>query len=156
MAGTLFRCKKDTELKMIDKLYKLAQRFEAQELHEESAQVAKIIREINAASSKDSDVEISSWPDFLGWWNNNRGQALSYIFIDTYGEHSEEAQEVAKLIEESNQLESHLHDFYMQLRKKAQQAAAPSPAAVAPAAPVEDSSDDLEDMTADDSLDIEE
>jgi geranylgeranyl pyrophosphate synthase len=128
----------------IDKLYKLAIALEAQEMHDESVKIGRLIREINAAPSKDSDVEISSWPDFLGWWNNNRGQALSYIFIDTYGENSEEAQEVIKLIQESNALEEHLHKFYMQLRQKAQQSAAPGPAA--PAAPAAD--EDLEDLTA--------
>lgn len=114
-----------------DKLYKLAAALEAADCHEESAVIARLIREVNAAPSKDSDVEISSWPDFLDWWNNNRGQALSYIFIDTYGEHSEEAQEVIKLIQESNALEEHLHSFYMKLRQKAQSQAVPGAAPAA-------------------------
>jgi hypothetical protein len=116
-----------------DKLYKLAAALESSGCHDESAIVARLIREVNAAPSKDSDVEISSWPDFLGWWNNNRGQALSYIFIDTYGENSEEAQEVIKLIQESNALEEHLHKFYMKLRSKAQSQAVPGNSAAAPA-----------------------
>lgn len=126
---------------MIDKLLKLAVAFEAKDLHEESVKIAALIREINAANSKDSDVEISSWPDFLNWWNNNRGQALSYIFIDTYGDNSEEAQEVIKLIQESNALEEHLHGFYMKLRRKAQQQAVPG--ATAPAGGQADQMDDL-------------
>lgn len=128
---------------MKDKFLKLAVALEAEGYHEESGKIPSLIRELTAAASKDSDVEISSWPDFLGWWNNNRGQALSYIFIDTYGEDSEEAQEVQNLIQESNALEQHLHAFYMSLRKKAQSANAP--AAPAPAAPeVEDA--ELPDM----------
>src|SRR5690606_13991911 len=118
--------------------------LESAGLHAEATKIPKIIREINAASSKDSDLEISSWPDFLGWWNNNRGQALSYIFIDTYGEGSEEAKEVQKLIQESNALEEHLHGFYMRLRKKAQgEAATPAPA---PVTPEVEGDEDLEDL----------
>ena len=131
---------------MTEKLLKLAIALEAKGYHAESAKIPQLIREINAASNKDSDVEISSWPDFLGWWNNNRGQALSYIFIDTYGDDSEEAHEVQKLIQESNALEQHLHSFYMSLRKKAQAPAAGAPAAPAPEAPAADSElSDLED-----------
>jgi hypothetical protein len=124
---------------MKEKLLKLAGLLEAQGFYEESGKIPGLIRELTAAASKDSDVEISSWPDFLGWWNNNRGQSLSYIFIDTYGEDSEEAQEVQQLIQESNALEQHLHAFYMSLRKKAQATNAPASPAPAPTAPaVED------------------
>lgn len=130
---------------MTEKLLKLAIALEAKGYHTESGKIPQLIREINAASNKDSDVEISSWPDFLGWWNNNRGQALSYIFIDTYGDDSEEAHEVQKLIQESNALEQHLHTFYMSLRKKAQAPAAGAPMP-APEAPSPDSDvSDLED-----------
>jgi hypothetical protein len=123
----------------MNKLLKLAVELEDKGFHEYSAKIPQLIREINAASSKESEVEISSWPDFLGWWNSNRGQSLSYIFIDTYGEDSEEAKEVQKLIDEANALEQHLHAFYMSLRNKAQAAqaaqnqAVPAPAAPAPA-----------------------
>lgn len=118
------------------KLLKLAVELEDQGFHEYSAKIPQLIREINAAASKESEVEISSWPDFLGWWNSNRGQSLSYIFVDTYGEDSEEAQEVQKLIDESNALEQHLHAFYMSLRNKAvaqqQQQPGTTPAVQAP------------------------
>jgi hypothetical protein len=116
---------------MIDKLQKLAIAFEAEGRHDESFKITALVRELNAANSKDSDIEISSWADFLGWWNNNRGQALSYVFIDTYGDSSEEAHEVTKLIQESNALEEHLHSFYMKLRRKAQQQAVPGAAPAA-------------------------
>ena len=132
---------------MISKLLKLAVALEEQGFYEHSEKIPQLNREINAANSKESEVEISSWADFLGWWNSNRGQALSFIFIDTYGEDSEEAQEVQKLIEEANALEQHLHSFYMSLRKKAQ-AAQQAPAAAPAPAPVVDDLSEMDDLEA--------
>lgn len=77
--------------------------------------IARLIREVNAAKE---DVEIESWSDFESWWTNNRSQSLVFTFVDIYGEDSPEVQQVRELVEMSETLETKLHGFYMELRKK--------------------------------------
>lgn len=137
---------------MSDKLKRLAVALEKAERHDEAAKVAELIREVNAAKSSESDVEISSWVEFLGWWTENRGQSLSYVFIDTYGEDSPEAKAVAQLIKESNDHEKNLHNFYLDLRRKAQSQGQPAATPAAPEAPAAEPMPEVEDM--DDDLDL--
>ncbi len=142
----------------LSKISKLAVELEARGFDAESFKLAQVARDITAAPVKESDVEVTSWLDFLNWFNSNRGQALAYIFVDTYGENSPEAQTIAQLLEESNKLEADLHAFYMTLRNKAMQPAGgqvvappaaqavdtPPPAPADQAAPAADT--DLDDL----------
>jgi hypothetical protein len=73
------------------------------------------------ATNKADQIEIESWPDFLNWWNNNRGQNLVYIFIDTYGPGSDQVKMVKKLVSGAERHERELHDFYSKLRDLASQ-----------------------------------
>lgn len=100
-------------------LEKLGELFEAKGLHDLSYRIPNIIREINAAPTQETGVEISDWNSFLKWWGENRGQGLKYVFVDTFGEGSEEVRQVEELVDEAEQHEQALHDFYMLLRAKA-------------------------------------
>jgi hypothetical protein len=123
-----------------DKLLRLAAQAESRNLDGVSARIAAAIRELNAASlreaasSKESKIEIESWPDFLNWWNNNRGQNLVYIFMDSYGHGAEQVQMVKKLVNAAEKHEKDLHEFYMKLRDMTQAPGAPGGAPAAPGA----------------------
>lgn len=118
---------------VIQKLQKLGALLEAKDLHEFSGRIPHFIREINAAPARESGVEISDWNSFLDWWGKNRGQNLKYVFIDTFGEKSEEVQQVSDLITAADKHEADLHAFYMLLRSKAkEQAKAPQKEEEAP------------------------
>lgn len=88
-----------------------------------SAQLTRVLREVNAevqrAAAKESNIEVESWPDFLNWWNNNRGQNLIYIFMDQYGGDSEQVRLVKKLVRDAEKHEKDLHEFYRTLRDMA-------------------------------------
>jgi len=105
-----------------EKLLLLATEAERRGLDNVSADIASLFREASAHSlrlriaAKSDQIEIDSWPDFLGWWNNNRGQNLSYIFVDTYGPNSEQVRLVKKLVKDAEKHEKDLHEFYMKLR----------------------------------------
>jgi len=154
-------------------MLRTAERLEAKGFDTEAFRFVQLIREANIASTfsqkileaapKESEVEITSWPDFLSWFQTNRGQNLVYVFIDTYGAESPEAQQIASLVEESNKHESALHQFYMDLRNKAkaasepqqQQQVVPPPAQVVEptAEPVADEEEDESDTDTDIDLD---
>lgn len=120
----------------VQKVVKLAETCEKKGFDDESFELVRLARELNVtAAPKDSDVEIASWPDFLTWFQSNRGQALTYVFIDTYGEESQEAQQIKQLVDEANAHEAALHEFYMNLRNKSREATPPPVAAPPP--PVE-------------------
>lgn len=106
-------------------LQKLGELFESRGLHDLSYRIPHVIREINAAPTQETGVEISDWNSFLKWWGENRGQGLKYVFVDTFGEGSEEVQKVEELVDQAEQHEKALHDFYMMLRAKAQQQQTP-------------------------------
>lgn len=130
-------------------LRRLARLAETRNLDSVSAKLAAAMREVTAASSKDSQIEIESWPDFLNWWNNNRGQNLIYIFQDTYGNDAEQVTMVRKLVRDSEKHEKDLHDFYMRLRDMATnnqqgEAEETNAAPAVPAEPAEPAADDLD------------
>ena len=105
-----------------EKLLLLATEAERRGMDNISAGIASLLREASAhdlrlrIAAKSDQIEIDSWPDFLGWWNNNRGQNLSYIFVDTYGPNSEQVRLVKKLVKDAEKHEKDLHEFYMKLR----------------------------------------
>lgn len=109
------------------KLAKLARAVESRNLDEVSYQIGIAMREAQASATyklvaaKGDQIEIESWPDFLNWWNNNRGQNLTYIFIDTYGANSEQVRLVKKLVSAAEKHERDLHGFYTKLRDMASQ-----------------------------------
>lgn len=115
------------------KLMRLAALAERRGLDDTSVAIAKVIREIRAGvarlAAKDSNIEVESWPDFLNWWNNNRGQNLTYIFMDQYGADSEQVRLVKKLVRAAEQHEKDLHEFYLKLRELASQKMDVDPAA---------------------------
>lgn len=137
-----------------EKLLHLAAQAERRNLDGVSARLASALRELNAASlleaasSKESKIEIESWPDFLNWWNNNRGQNLVYIFMDSYGHNAEQVQLVKKLVNAADKHEKDLHEFYMKLRDMSQVPRAPGAAApgAEPALDAEESALDDADM----------
>lgn len=106
-------------------LKKLAAVSERRGLDNVSAGIAKTLRELSAGSlreaAKESNIEVESWPDFLNWWNNNRGQNLIYIFMDQYGADSEQVRLVKKLVRDAEKHEKDLHEFYRTLRDLASQ-----------------------------------
>lgn len=112
---------------ILSKLAKLAVEAERRGLSEISFKTGVSMRETLAAearklhAAKGDQIEIESWPDFLNWWNNNRGQNLTYIFIDTYGANSEQVKMVKKLVNSAEKHERELHEFYMKLRDMASQ-----------------------------------
>jgi len=101
------------------KLLKLGVILEEKGKEDLSLRLSRVVREINAAPAKSEGIEISNWGDFLSWWGNNRGQNLKFIFIDTFGENSDEAKKVSELLAEADTHEANLHSFYMFLRNKA-------------------------------------
>lgn len=109
----------DTKV-FIDQLKLIASGAERRNLDGVSSKLAKVIREVQARSSrlaaKDSTIEVESWPDFLNWWNNNRGQNLVYIFQDSYGQNSEQVSLVKKLVRDADKHEKDLHELYGKLR----------------------------------------
>lgn len=111
----------------INKLKKLGLLLEQAELFNLSVKIPRLIREINAAPTRETGVEISDWGSFLDWWGKNRSQGLVYVFTDAFGEGSEEVQQVKELIDEAEEHERKLNDFYMMLRRKAQEQNAPAP-----------------------------
>lgn len=106
-----------------DRLMKIAAAAELRGLDGISARIAHALREMTAASSrlagKESNIEVESWPDFLNWWNNNRGQNLVYIFMDTYGTDSKQVALVKKMVRDAEKHEKDLHEFYRTLRDQA-------------------------------------
>lgn len=106
-------------------LRKLAAAAERRGQDNVSALIARTIREHRAAgirvAAKESNIEVESWPDFLNWWNNNRGQNLIYIFIDQYGGDSDQVKLVKKLVRDAEKHEKDLHEFYRTLRDLASQ-----------------------------------
>ena len=158
------------------RLMRLAAAAEKRNLDEVSAQIGQAIREVRASyarlAAKDSNIEVESWPDFLNWWNNNRGQNLVYIFQDSYGPDSEQVRLVKKLVRDAEKHEKDLHEFYRTLRDLAGQqmeggggaqvreldlekpaggagAAAPPPAAAAPGGAAEAEDEALGDLSLD-------
>ena len=111
--------------KILSGLMKLASECERRGQDDLSYSATAIAREVRANlqrqrhAAKGDQIEIESWPDFLNWWNNNRGQNLAYIFIDTYGADSEQVKMVKKLISSAEKHERELHEFYMKLRDMA-------------------------------------
>jgi len=105
-----------------EKLLRLASESEKRGFDDISSKIASILRETRAhglllrLAAKSDQIEIDSWPDFLSWWNNNRGQNLSYIFVDTYGANSEQVKLVKRLVKDADKHEKDLHEFYMKLR----------------------------------------
>jgi hypothetical protein len=101
-------------------LMRLAAVAERRGLDGVSAKVAQAIRELHAqdtrTAAKESNIEVESWPDFLNWWNNNRGQNLIYIFMDQYGADSEQVKLVKRLVRDAEKHEKDLHEFYRKLR----------------------------------------
>lgn len=114
-------------------LRKLAAVSERRGLDDVSASIARTIREMRASAireaAKESNIEVESWPDFLNWWNNNRGQNLIYIFMDQYGADSEQVRLVKKLVRDAEKHEKDLHEFYRTLRDLASQKMDMDPAA---------------------------
>jgi hypothetical protein len=114
-------------------LRKLAAVSERRGLDDVSANIARAIREHRAGlireAAKESNIEVESWPDFLNWWNNNRGQNLIYIFMDQYGADSEQVRLVKKLVRDAEKHEKDLHEFYRTLRDLASQQMDMDPAA---------------------------
>ena len=112
---------------ILARLSRLAVEAEARNLDGISYKVHAAMREARCAAArqrlaaKGDQIEIESWPDFLNWWNNNRGQNLTYIFIDTYGANSEQVKMVKKLVNSAEKHERELHQFYMKLRDMASQ-----------------------------------
>lgn len=111
---------------VLSKLAKLAIEAEKRNLDDVSFRACAAMREATAAAArqhlaanKGDQIEIESWPDFLNWWNNNRGQNLIYIFIDTYGPGSEQVKMVKKLVNAAERHERELHEFYSKLRDMA-------------------------------------
>jgi len=109
-------------------LRKLAAEAERRGLDDISYRIGSSLREIEAeetirlaASKSESNIEVESWPDFLNWWNNNRGQNLIYIFMDSYGPDSEQVRLVKKLVRDAEKHEKDLHEFYRTLRDLASQ-----------------------------------
>jgi len=92
-----------------------------------SYRIGAFLREVHAnetirlAAKSESNIEVESWPDFLNWWNNNRGQNLIYIFMDSYGHDSEQVKLVKKLVRDAEKHEKDLHEFYRTLRDLASQ-----------------------------------
>jgi len=107
------------------RLMRLAAAAERRNLDDVSAHIGRAIREIRAndarLAAKESNIEVESWPDFLNWWNNNRGQNLVYIFQDSYGPNSEQVRLVKKLVRDAEKHEKDLHEFYRKLRDLAGQ-----------------------------------
>lgn len=108
---------------VLTKLARLACEAERRNLDQVSFRAGAAMREARAAATrqhlaanKADQIEIESWPDFLNWWNNNRGQNLIYIFIDTYGPNSEQVKMVKKLVSAAERHERDLHEFYSKLR----------------------------------------
>lgn len=101
-------------------LMRLAAAAERRGLDGVSANLARAIRELHAqntrTAAKESNIEVESWPDFLNWWNNNRGQNLIYIFMDQYGADSEQVRLVKRLVRDAEKHEKDLHEFYRKLR----------------------------------------
>lgn len=112
---------------ILTKLARLAEESERRRLDDISFKAGAAMREARASAqrklhaAKGDQIEIESWPDFLNWWNNNRGQNLTYIFIDTYGANSEQVKMVKKLVNSAEKHERELHQFYMKLRDMASQ-----------------------------------
>ena len=113
---------------VLTKLAQLAIEAERRNLDDVSFRAGVAMREAVAAAArqrlaanKGDQIEIESWPDFLNWWNNNRGQNLIYIFIDTYGPGSEQVKMVKKLVNAAERHERELHEFYSKLRDLASQ-----------------------------------
>jgi len=110
---------------VFSKLARLAIEAERRNLDGISFRAGVAMREATASASrqllatKGDQIEIESWPDFLNWWNNNRGQNLVYIFIDTYGPGSEQVKMVKKLVNSAEKHERELHEFYSKLRDMA-------------------------------------
>jgi len=106
-------------------LMRLAALAERRGLDGVSATLTRTIREhraeIQRTAAKESNIEVESWPDFLNWWNNNRGQNLIYIFMDQYGADSEQVRLVKKLVRDAEKHEKDLHEFYRTLRDLASQ-----------------------------------
>ncbi len=106
-------------------LMKMAAVAERRGLDSVSAGITRALRELRASSireaAKESNIEVESWPDFLNWWNNNRGQNLIYIFMDQYGPDSEQVRLVKKLVRDAEKHEKDLHEFYRTLRDIASQ-----------------------------------
>jgi len=106
-------------------LMRLAALAERRGLDSVSANLTRTIREHRAetqrTAAKESNIEVESWPDFLNWWNNNRGQNLIYIFMDQYGADSEQVRLVKKLVRDAEKHEKDLHEFYRTLRDLASQ-----------------------------------
>lgn len=151
---------------VVDILMRVAAGAEKRNLDSVSARIGSVIREVRAASSrvagKDSTIEVESWPDFLNWWNNNRGQNLVYIFQDSYGKNSEQVSLVKKLVRDADKHEKDLHELYGKLRDLAGQQLNPegevdleanAPASVPPAeaAPIAEEAEDsaLDDIALD-------
>lgn len=107
------------------RLMQLAAAAEKRNLDGVSASLGRAIREVRASfarlAAKESNIEVESWPDFLNWWNNNRGQNLVYIFQDSYGPDSEQVKMVKKLTRDAEKHEKDLHEFYRALRDIASQ-----------------------------------
>lgn len=114
----------DTKV-FVDRLKHIASDAERRNLDGVSAKIAGVIREVSARSTrlaaKDSTIEVESWPDFLNWWNNNRGQNLVYIFQDSYGNNTEQVRLVKKLVRDAEKHEKDLHELYNKLRDMASQ-----------------------------------
>tara|TARA_R100000656_G_scaffold104176_1_gene76183 strand:+ start:223316 stop:223801 length:486 start_codon:yes stop_codon:yes gene_type:complete len=153
----------DTVQTLLSQIARLA---ETRNLDDVSTRLASLQREINCnrsvTAAKGDQIEIESWPDFLNWWNNNRGQNLTYIFMDTYGGDSEQVTMVKKLVRDAEKHEKDLHEFYLRLRDLASQQTQQAPVddgqesnPTEGPGPVDvDGAPGLgEDMTEDDSLD---
>lgn len=111
---------------VLSKLAHIAIEAERRNLDHVSFKAGVAMREARAsvarrrlAANKSDQIEIESWPDFLNWWNNNRGQNLTYIFIDTYGANSDQVKMVKKLVNAAERHEKELHEFYSKLRDMA-------------------------------------
>lgn len=148
----------------VPSLMKLAALAERRGLDTVSANIARTIRELRAdeqrTAAKESNIEVESWPDFLNWWNNNRGQNLIYIFMDQYGPDSEQVRLVKRLVRDAEKHEKDLHEFYRTLRDLASQKMDMDPAAVdnsaqAPAAQVKTPEASEDEALGDISLDLE-
>lgn len=139
-------------------LRKLAAEAERRGLDDISYRIGSSLREIEAeetirlaASKSESNIEVESWPDFLNWWNNNRGQNLIYIFMDSYGPDSEQVRLVKKLVRDAEKHEKDLHEFYRTLRDLASQKMDMDPGQSSPPSSDQEEDFSLESPAEDDS-----
>lgn len=98
-----------------NKMLHLANGLEEAGMDSDSVALSSHMRDLRMAASSD-EVDVTSWEDFLRFFERNRGKELLYRFVDMYGQNNPITHELDRLLKEYDSLDQQLHGFYMKLK----------------------------------------